>query len=179
MNSKTIKTGKMQKPFLILFVLALISGSYTQATKNQPQTTNDISIEHFVGKWQVEYFLDVEDRTLSDSVIDYTVVLYRLELNFEKDTTVENTLIGWHCALIREGRQIDCSGKEWGDEPFRGYLKNDTVYVHFINNWDDEVKAKLYFDQSEQNLLQLIWQLDKYEPKLRSFFNEKDTLKKI
>ena len=169
----------MREITIILSVFVLVVVNYGQTTKKQTETTNNITVENFVGKWEVEYFLDVEDRTIPDSVIDYTVVLYRLELNLEKDTTVENTLIGWHCALIREGRQIDCSGKEWGDEPFRGYLKNDTVYVHFINNWDDEVKAKLYFEKPAQNLSYLIWELERYGPKLKNFFNEKDTLQKI
>ena len=158
----------MKKTVIILSAFVFISGSFGQPTKKQTETKNTVG--DFVGRWKTEYIHNSED--LTDDLMNYWFELY-----LEKDTTKENSLKGWHCAIIRGGRQIDCM--EYDEETnIHGYLKNDTVYLHFINTWDDEVEAKLYFDKSEQNLSYLIWQLDKYEPKLCSFFNRKDTLLK-
>ena len=159
----------MKKTVMILSLFAFLAVGYGQQTETT--STPTITLENFLGIWKTEYIHNPEDPT--DDLINHS-----FELFLSEDHTKENALKGWHCAVIRGGRQIDCD--DYNEEaPVHGYLKNDTVYLHFVNNWDDEVEAKLYFDKSARNLSSIIWELGRYEPKLRHFFSEKDTLQKV
>ena len=185
-----IELVEMKKTAIILSLFALLAGgcSSNQKTiaKIQPKDltklpSSAITLESFLGGWSREIRLDVEIRSDvedEEGVIEKDVLFSSFELFLEKDGTKENSLKGWHCAIIRGGRQADCDDYD-DDAPVHGYLKNDTVYLHFVNNWDDEVEAKLYFDKSARNLSAIIWELGRYEPKLRHFFAEKDTLQKV
>jgi len=160
----------MKKLIIILSAAAIIASGFGLISKKQSKTviSQTVTIEDFIGKWLYENIID----------LDADLFNYRFELYLEKDKTKENTLKGWHCVYKRGGRQIDCD--DYNDEaPIHGYLKNDTVFLHFINNWDDAVEAKLYFGKSNQNLSTIIWELVRYEPKLQPFFTEKDTLQKV
>ena len=154
----------MQKSIITLTIIALVASSCGLAKKQ-----TKITVENFVGKWKAEYIS--EDPT--DDLINYWFELY-----LEKDTTQENSLKGWHCSAVRGGRQIDCVDKEYGEEPsLHGYLKNDTVYLHFDSSFSGEGEAELYFSESDKNLSNIIWKVSKY--KIEHHLPLIDTLKRI
>ena len=165
----------MKKLILILIVVAIIASSYGLIAKKQTKTTTNqtITIEDFIGKWKVEYIHNPED--LTDNLINY-----RFELILEKDSIAENALKGWHCSVVRGGRQMDCVDREYGEEPsLHGYLINDTVSLHFVSSFGGEGEAKLYFDKSVQNISDIIWELTKYEYQIEDFMPRKDTLQNV
>lgn len=133
-----------------------------EGVRSQHTITNrgSITIEDFVGYWS------------SESEVGETGSSLRLSLYID-----DENLTGLHWAQIRGGNQVDYPDKA---EPYiHSYLKNDTVYLNFTNTWDDDVEAKIYFDQSDQYRLDMIWELIRYEPELVSFFPEKDTLRNL
>jgi hypothetical protein len=152
----------MKRTVIILSVLIFFIVGSTQAKKKQ----NEITIDNFIGTWLNEIYIDGLEEHLP---------AYYFKLILEKDSTKENAFKAWHCIWRRGGTQIDCDNDD--EMPIRGKFKNGKVHLHFVNNWDDEVKAKLYFDKSD--LSNLIWELGKYKPKLVHFFDKKDTLQKV
>jgi hypothetical protein len=133
----------------------------TQAQKKQSK----ITIDDFVGMWLNEIYIDDLKEFLPE---------YYFKLILEKDSTKEKALKAWHCIWRRGGAQIDCDNDN--EMPIRGKFKNEKVHLHFVNNWNDKVTAKLYFDKAD--LSNIIWKLGKYKPKLVPFFDKKDILQK-
>jgi hypothetical protein len=159
----------MKTTIIILTVLVFITGGCEQAAKKQALT-----IEDFTGKWSYEFLGEIEMQNSS------------FELILKKDSTQDNTLTGWHCSVVRGGRKIDCTDKDSGEEPsLHGFLRGDTVYLHFHSSWKVEGEAKLYFDPAEQDRSALIWELCKFESKMEDRDNMEhyvpviDTLQKV
>ncbi len=141
----------MRKITIALGMLAFLAVGCGVLKKIHTGTTNPpvLTIDHFVGEWRSEFILNPED--LTDDFINSS-----FELRLAKDKIKENALKGWHCSVVRGGRRIDCAEEE---PSLHGYLKNDTVYLHFVSSWDVEGEAKLYLDQSAQNQSTVIWVL--------------------
>ncbi len=123
--------------------------------------TKPSSIDRFCGTWSSEFICN-EDEMLNS----------RFELYLEKDSTKKNAIIGWHCSEVRGGRKIDCFDRHSEEPSLNGYLKNDTVYLHFVSSWEVEGEAKLYFEKSAQNQVTLIWVLGKFENTSQGYENK-------
>lgn len=159
----------MKKTLIIISSIAAIAGGCGRA-KKQTGATGGITVEDFVGKWKTEYIHNPDD--LTDDLINC-----RFELHLEKDTTKANSLKGWHCSVVRGGRQMDCVDKGSGEEPsLCGYLQNDTVYLYLVSSFGGEGQAKLYFDKAAQDRSAVIWKLEKYEYENEDFMPDKKIL---
>lgn len=116
---------------------------------------DSVTIEDFVGRWFYEFIADPENP--EDDMINNS-----FELWLEKDSTQPNALKGWHFSTVRGGRKID--GVDCSEPPsLHGYLRGDTVYLHFVSTWQVEGEAKLYFDPAAQDQPTLIWELGAFE----------------
>lgn len=165
----------MKNKILVLYILTFLAINCSVSQNRYIGSVNTPTIENFIGIWRSEYIHNPED--LADDLINSS-----FELRLDKDRTKENSIYGWHCALERGGRKIDYAEHE--ESSIHGYLKNDTVYLHFISSWGIEGKAKLYFDNMSKDRSVLIWEVVKLtniqqgkEPEF--YIPLKDTLQRV
>ena len=166
----------MKKAIIVLIFAAFFVGGCVLIPKKQTETAREteatnsrtVTIEDFVGEWKAEYIRNRED--LTDNLLNYW-----FEIRLEKDAAKENSLKGRHCSVVRGGRQMDCVD-DGETHSLYGYLKNNTVYLHFVSAFGGEGEAKLYFGNTAQSI---IWELVKYEYKIENFIPQNETLRKV
>ena len=139
----------MKKTLFIVSILLLTIAHQGQAAKKRKTT-----VEDFAGTWKSERIHNSEDSTEN-------LTFCTFELYLVKDAAGINSLKGWHYMVCGNKRRDVVAG--YHEPSLRGYLKNDTVYLHFISAFGGEGEAKLYFDNSDQNRANIIWKLDTYE----------------